>query len=109
MKQYESAPSNQLVQELANNMTNNNITILSNWQKTYPNYNFPYPPYVGVLKCGTDTYHFVEEINSNQFINNIKHFKDIFMHYFAHENIFFSCKCNKSLALLKYTVELVNG
>ena len=72
MKQYESAPSNQLVQELANKMTNNNITILSNWQKNYPNYNFPYPPYVGVLKCGTDTYHFVEEINSNQFINNIK-------------------------------------
>ena len=37
----------------------------------------------------------------DQFINNINKFKDIFLRYFTRENIFFSCKCNKSFALLK--------
>lgn len=41
----------------------------------------------------------------DQFISNINKFKDIFTQYFAHENIFFSCKCNKSYALLKYAAE----
>lgn len=41
----------------------------------------------------------------DQFITNIKMFKDIFMRYFAHENIFFSCKSNKSYALLKTASE----
>ena len=41
----------------------------------------------------------------DQFISNINKFKDIFMQYFSHENIFFSCKCNKSFALLKYASE----
>lgn len=44
-------------------------------------------------------------IFADQFINNINNFKDIFTHYFSRENIFFSCKCNKSLALLKYASE----
>lgn len=38
----------------------------------------------------------------DQFINNINKYKDIFMRYFVHENIFFSCKSNKSYSLLKY-------
>jgi len=41
----------------------------------------------------------------DQFIGNINKFKDIFTQYFSRENIFFSCKCNKSLALLKYASE----
>ena len=41
----------------------------------------------------------------DQFIGNINKFKDIFTQYFSRENIFFSCKCNKSLALLKYATE----
>lgn len=41
----------------------------------------------------------------DQFIDNINKFKDIFTQYFSRENIFFSCKCNKSLALLKYASE----
>lgn len=41
----------------------------------------------------------------DQFIGNINKFKDIFTQYFSHENIFFSCKCNKSFALLKYASE----
>ena len=41
----------------------------------------------------------------DKFINNIDKFKDIFTQYFLRENIFFSCKCNKSFALLKYASE----
>lgn len=41
----------------------------------------------------------------DQFISNIEKFKDIFTQYFSHKNIFFSCKCNKSFALLKYASE----
>lgn len=41
----------------------------------------------------------------DQFIGNINKFKDIFTQYFSRENIFFSCKCNKSFALLKYASE----
>ena len=37
-----------------------------------------------------------------QFLSNIKSFKDIFKRHCMQENIFFSCKCNKSHALLKY-------
>lgn len=37
----------------------------------------------------------------DQFIANINKYKDIFKRYFSSENIFFSCKCNKSKALLK--------
>ena len=44
-------------------------------------------------------------IFADQFISNIDKFKDIFTQYFLHENIFFSCKCNKSYALLKYAAE----
>lgn len=44
-------------------------------------------------------------IFADQFISNIDKFKDIFTQYFSHENIFFSCKCNKSYALLKYASE----
>ena len=41
----------------------------------------------------------------DQFISNINNFKDIFKQYFTRENIFFSCKCNKSIALLKFASE----
>ena len=41
----------------------------------------------------------------DQFISNINNFKDIFTRYFSRQNIFFSCKCNKSFALLKYASE----
>lgn len=34
-------------------------------------------------------------IFADQFINNIKQFKDIFMHYFTHENIFFHANVTK--------------
>lgn len=44
-------------------------------------------------------------IFADQFISNIDKFKDIFTQYFSRENIFFSCKCNKSIALLKYATE----
>lgn len=44
-------------------------------------------------------------IFADQFISNINKFKDIFTQYFSRENIFFSCKCNKSFALLKYAAE----
>ena len=37
----------------------------------------------------------------DNFINNIKLFKDIFVRFNMHDNIFFSCKANKSYALLK--------
>ena len=37
-----------------------------------------------------------------QFLSNIEKFKDIFKRYCLRENIFFSCKSNKSHALLKY-------
>lgn len=37
----------------------------------------------------------------DSFINNINIFKDIFVQLNMHENIFFSCKANKSYALLK--------
>ena len=39
----------------------------------------------------------------DQFNSNLKEFKDIFKQYFMPENIFFSCKCNKSHALLEYS------
>ena len=41
----------------------------------------------------------------DNFINNIDLFRDIFVQNSMHENIFFSCKCNKSYALLKYASE----
>ena len=44
-------------------------------------------------------------IFADQFIINVNKFKDIFTQYFSRENIFFSCKCNKSFALLKYASE----
>lgn len=44
-------------------------------------------------------------IFADQFISNVEKFKDIFTQYFSRENIFFSCKCNKSYALLKYASE----
>ena len=44
-------------------------------------------------------------IFADQFIINVNKFKDIFTQYFSHENIFFSCKCNKSFAFLKYASE----
>lgn len=37
----------------------------------------------------------------DQFFSNLRKYKDIFKHYSMQENIFFSCKCNKSNALLK--------
>jgi diaminopimelate decarboxylase len=40
-----------------------------------------------------------------QFLTNIKEYKDIFKRYNAPENIFFSCKSNKSFALLKYACD----
>ena len=41
----------------------------------------------------------------DNFICNIDSFKDIFVQNNMHENIFFSCKSNKSYALLKTAVE----
>jgi len=38
----------------------------------------------------------------NTFIDNINKYKDVFKRYFTQENIFFSCKSNKSYALLYY-------
>lgn len=64
------------------------------------------------LECLADVYNLfalfdfpANVIFVDQFISNINKFKDIFTHYFTHENIFFSCKCNKSYALLKYASE----
>ena len=44
-------------------------------------------------------------IFADNFIMNIKKYKDIFMHFKMPNNIFFSCKCNKSYALLKYAAD----
>ena len=64
------------------------------------------------LECLADAYNLfalfdfpANVIFIGQFVSNINKFKDIFTHYFSHENIFFSCKCNKSYALLKYASE----
>ena len=64
------------------------------------------------LECLADVYNLFALFDTpsnilfiDQFINNINKFKDIFMHYFSRQNIFFSCKCNKSYALLKYASE----
>ena len=64
------------------------------------------------LECLADVYNLfalfdfpANVIFVDQFISNINKFKDIFTQYFSHENIFFSCKCNKSYALLKYASE----
>ena len=64
------------------------------------------------LECLADVYNLfalfdfpANVVFVDQFISNINKFKDIFTQYFAHENIFFSCKCNKSYALLKYAAE----
>lgn len=42
---------------------------------------------------------------TDNFVANIKRMKDIFTQNSLCENIFFSCKCNKSLAFLKVAVE----
>lgn len=64
------------------------------------------------LECLTEAYNLfalfdtpANVIFADQFISNIEKFKDIFTQYFLHENVFFSCKCNKSFALLKYASE----
>lgn len=64
------------------------------------------------LKCLSEAYNLFDLFDTpanvifvDQFIGNINKFKDIFTQYFSRENIFFSCKCNKSLALLKYASE----
>lgn len=64
------------------------------------------------LECLADVYNLfalfdfpANVVFVDQFISNINKFKDIFTQYFARENIFFSCKCNKSYALLKYAAE----
>lgn len=64
------------------------------------------------LECLADAYNLFALFDTpanvifvDQFVSNIKKFKDIFMQYFSHENIFFSCKCNKSFTLLKYASE----
>lgn len=36
----------------------------------------------------------------DNFVNNINKYRDVFLRYCMHENIFFSCKANKSIALL---------
>ena len=41
----------------------------------------------------------------DNFIQNIKKFRDVFYSNGLSDNIFFSCKCNKSLALLKYSAQ----
>lgn len=64
------------------------------------------------LECLADAYNLFALFDTpaniifvDQFISNLNKFKDIFKRYFTHENIFFSCKSNKSYALLKYAVE----
>ena len=64
------------------------------------------------LECLEETYNLFALFDTpaniifiDQFINNINKFKDIFAQYFSRENIFFSCKSNKSFALLKYASE----
>lgn len=44
-------------------------------------------------------------IFADNFIMNITKYKDIFMHFKMPNNIFFSCKSNKSHALLKYAAD----
>lgn len=44
-------------------------------------------------------------IFADNFIMNIKKYKDIFTHFKMPNNIFFSCKSNKSHALLKYAAD----
>ena len=47
----------------------------------------------------------VNAIFLDNFINNIKMFKDVFAHFNMCDNIFFSCKANKSYALLQTASE----
>lgn len=44
-------------------------------------------------------------IFSDNFVDNIDKYKDVFLRYNMQENIFFSCKANKSLALLDITAK----
>ena len=64
------------------------------------------------LECLADAYNIfalfdtpVNVIFVHQFINNINRYKGIFKQYNMRENIFFSCKSNKSYALLKYAAK----
>jgi hypothetical protein len=43
----------------------------------------------------------VNVLFADNFINNIKKYKDIFAAYNMHDNIFFSCKANKSVGFLR--------
>ena len=73
------------------------------------NYSKVEPENCETLECLADAYNLFALFDTpanilfiDQFVNNINKFKDIFTHYFLRQNIFFSCKCNKSYALLKY-------
>ena len=64
------------------------------------------------LECLADAYNLfalfdfpANVIFIDQFVSNINKFKDIFTHYFSHENIFFFFFFNKRYALLKYASE----
>ena len=76
------------------------------------NYSKVVPEDCEIMECLSEAYNLFALFDTpanvifvDQFINNINKFKDIFMQYHLHENIFFSCKCNKSYALLKYSSE----
>lgn len=76
------------------------------------NYSKVNPENCEYLECLTKAYNLFALFDTpanivfvDQFISNIDKFKDIFTKYFSSENIFFSCKCNKSNALLKYASE----
>lgn len=73
------------------------------------NYSKVKPENCSNLECLAESYNLfalfdtpANVIFGDQFISNINKYKDIFAKYFSHENIFFSCKSNKSHALLEY-------
>ena len=73
------------------------------------NYSRVKPENCNNLECLAESYNLFALFDSpanvifvDQFISNINKYKDIFAKYFSHENIFFSCKSNKSHALLDY-------
>ena len=73
------------------------------------NYSKVKPENCSNLECLAESYNLFALFDTpanvifvDQFISNINKYKDIFAKYFSHENIFFSCKSNKSHALLEY-------
>lgn len=76
------------------------------------NYSEVKPNECECFECMAEVYNLFAVFNApsnvifvDQFISNIDKFKDVFKRYFKSENIFFSCKSNKSIALLSYSAK----